>query len=81
MTAKKSFGNLSAGRIALSVLKYGFLICLTVVALVPFVWMISSSLKTSIDVFSVPMKWMPLIPPLSIRLKDWLLIKTLPSPT
>ena len=59
MTAKKSYVNLSAGRIALSVLKYGFLICLTVVALVPFVWMISSSLKTSIDVFSVPMKWIP----------------------
>ncbi len=59
MTAKKSFSTMSAGQIALSILKYGFLLGLTVVALVPFVWMISSSLKTSIDVFSVPMKWIP----------------------
>ena len=27
--------------------------------LVPFVWMISSSLKTSVDVFTIPMKWIP----------------------
>ena len=59
MTAKKSYSSMSAGRIALSILKYALLLALTVVALVPFVWMISSSLKTSIDVFSVPMKWIP----------------------
>lgn len=39
--------------------KYVLLIVLTVIALVPFVWMISSSLKTSIDVFSIPMHWIP----------------------
>ncbi len=38
---------------------YLILILLSCVALLPFVWMISSSLKTSIDVFSIPMKWIP----------------------
>jgi len=28
-------------------------------ALIPFVWMIVSSLKTSVDVFSIPMRWLP----------------------
>ncbi|MBQ7785213.1 MAG: carbohydrate ABC transporter permease [Clostridia bacterium] len=60
MTAKKkSYASMSAVQIALSVVKYGILIGLSVIALVPFVWMISSSLKTSIDVFSVPMRWIP----------------------
>ena len=60
MTAKKkSVASMSAGQIALSILKYGVLIGLSVVALVPFVWMVSSSFKTSIDVFSIPMRWIP----------------------
>ena len=60
MTAKKkSVASMSAVQIALSILKYGVLIGLSVVALVPFVWMVSSSFKTSIDVFSVPMRWIP----------------------
>ena len=60
MTAKnKNYGSMRAGQIALSVVKYALLIGLAIVALVPFVWMVSSSLKTSIDVFSVPMRWIP----------------------
>ena len=60
MTAKKkSVASMSAGQVALSVLKYGMLIGLAVIALVPFVWMVSSSFKTSIDVFSIPMRWIP----------------------
>ena len=56
---KKSFKTMTAGQIVLSVIKYTVLLALAVVALVPFVWMISSSLKTSVDVFSIPMKWIP----------------------
>lgn len=60
MTAKKkSVASMSAVQIVLSILKYGVLIGLSVIALVPFVWMVSSSFKTSIDVFSVPMRWIP----------------------
>ncbi|MBQ3080330.1 MAG: carbohydrate ABC transporter permease [Clostridia bacterium] len=41
------------------VVTYLLLTALTVIALLPFVWMISSSLKSSIDVFSIPMRWIP----------------------
>ncbi|MFR1832134.1 MAG: carbohydrate ABC transporter permease [Lachnospiraceae bacterium] len=41
---------------------YTGLILLSFTILVPFLWMISSSLKTSQDVFSVPMKWFPKTP-------------------
>ena len=57
--AKRHHKPVTAGEIVLTVLKYAVLLALTVVALVPFVWMISSSLKTSIDVFSIPMRWIP----------------------
>ena len=44
MTAKKSYVNLSAGRIALSILKYGLLLALTVVAIiVTFMQILTSS--------------------------------------
>ncbi len=61
MTAvtNKSKSPLTAGRVIGSIAKYAILLFFTVVALVPFVWMISSSLKTSADVFSIPMKWIP----------------------
>jgi ABC-type glycerol-3-phosphate transport system permease component len=36
-----------------------FLVLLSIAALVPVLWMISSSLKASTEVFVVPMKWIP----------------------
>lgn len=41
---------------------YGLLIGLSLLILLPFFWMVSSSLKTSQDVFSVPMTWLPKSP-------------------
>ena len=38
---------------------YGLLVLLSITILLPFLWMVSSSLKTSQEVFSVPMKWLP----------------------
>lgn len=38
---------------------YGSLFLLSILILIPFFWMVSSSLKTSQDVFSVPMRWLP----------------------
>lgn len=51
--------NYTAGQIIAMVAKYAVLLAFTVIALVPFVWMISSSLKTSVDVFTIPMRWIP----------------------
>lgn len=38
---------------------YGLLALLSLLILFPFFWMLSSSLKTSQDVFSIPMRWLP----------------------
>jgi multiple sugar transport system permease protein len=38
---------------------YLFLIVITFAMLIPFVWMLSSSLKLNRDVFAFPMKWVP----------------------
>ncbi|NCC07799.1 MAG: carbohydrate ABC transporter permease [Clostridia bacterium] len=44
------------------VLIYALLIATAVIMLVPFAWMISSSLKLNKDVFSFPMQWIPSAP-------------------
>ena len=44
-----------AGRVIIWIL----LIALAVFTLIPFVWMISSSLKLDREVFSFPMRWIP----------------------
>ena len=49
----------SGGQIACSVIKYAVIILLAVVALIPFVWMVSASFKTNLEVFSIPMHWIP----------------------
>ena len=46
-------------RIILRVLLYIVLIGLALFTLLPFVWMISSSLKLDKEVFSFPMRWIP----------------------
>lgn len=52
-------GPVTPGHALTAAAKYVVLLAFTIVALVPFVWMISSSLKTSVDVFTIPMKWIP----------------------
>ena len=41
------------------ILVYVLLIGLTVITLTPLIWMVSSSLKLDMDVFSIPIKWIP----------------------
>ncbi len=56
---KKSSAPLTAGKVVGRIVLYTFLVFFLIVALVPFVWMISSSLKSSTDVFTIPMHWIP----------------------
>lgn len=42
-----------------NVMLYAFLITLSILMIMPFIWMISASLKTEIEVFSFPIKWIP----------------------
>lgn len=41
------------------VILYTFLISVSILMIMPFIWMISASLKTEIEVFSFPIKWIP----------------------
>ncbi len=50
---------MSAKGKATKVILYVLLICLGVAMLVPFYWMVISSLKLNKDVFSIPMRWWP----------------------
>lgn len=60
MAARKRVSSKQDVRqIAFTVIKYVIMALLTVVALIPFVWMVSASLKTNLEVFSIPMKWIP----------------------
>ena len=45
--------------VALKALLYAVLIALTLFTLIPFVWMLSSSLKLDREVFSYPIRWLP----------------------
>ena len=58
-TKKTHTAHLTPAQVVGRVVLYAFLIFFLVVALVPFVWMISSSFKTSTDVFTIPMRWIP----------------------
>ena len=61
--------NPAAARI-LRIVIYVLLIALAAFTLIPFVWMISSSLKLDREVFSYPMKWIPE----TIRWENYVLI-------
>ncbi len=60
MTASKPVGvQTTPIMIVLKLLLYVVLIALAVFTLIPFVWMISSSLKLDREVFSYPIHWIP----------------------
>lgn len=50
---------------------YGLLAALTVITLLPLVWMLSASLKLDKDVFTVPIKWIPPHPEWRNYVKIW----------
>ena len=54
-----------------TVLLYALIISLTAVMLLPFLWMLSASLKLNSDVFSFPIQWIPTDPVWSNYLDIW----------
>ena len=54
-----SKGKIKPSRIIGKVILYVVLVALSLICLLPFVWMISSSLKLDREVFAYPMKWVP----------------------
>lgn len=55
----RSKAKMKPSHIIGKVILYVVLAALAVICLLPFVWMISSSLKLDREVFSYPMKWLP----------------------
>ncbi len=45
--------------VAYTVLKYFVVVALTVTMLIPFIWMLSASFKTNLEIFTFPIKWIP----------------------
>jgi multiple sugar transport system permease protein len=52
-------------------LTYVFLIVLAAITLLPFLWMVSASLKANKDVFRFPIQWIPAVPVWSNFAKIW----------
>jgi multiple sugar transport system permease protein len=50
---------------------YLLLVLVTVITLLPLIWMLSASLKNDTDVFSVPIRWIPRNPVWSNYIKIW----------
>jgi len=50
---------------------YGFLIVVSVYALLPFIWMLSTSLKTEAEAFRVPPTWIPIKTTLDAYVSMW----------
>jgi len=50
---------------------YGFLILASIFVLVPFIWMLSTSLKTEAEAFRVPPTWIPIEPTLYAYIYMW----------
>lgn len=49
----------SGKKIIFTVIKYAVVLLLTISMLVPFIWMLSASFKTNLEVFEFPIKWIP----------------------
>ncbi len=49
----------TGGAIILNVVKYVVILTLVFSMLLPFIWMVSASFKTNLEVFEVPIRWIP----------------------
>ena len=50
---------------------YGFLLLVSLFAIFPFIWMVSTSLKTEAEAFRVPPTWIPLKPNVDAYISMW----------
>ena len=57
-----------------TVIRYVFLVLLTVITLLPLVWMLSASFKLDSEVFSLPIRWIPETFPFENYSKIWEMI-------
>jgi multiple sugar transport system permease protein len=55
----------------LNIQSYGFLILVSLYAIFPFIWMLSTSLKTEAEAFRVPPTWIPIQPTIDAYIGIW----------
>jgi multiple sugar transport system permease protein len=58
----RTFGSKSRNAFVRTVVVYGLLLLLSALFTFPFFWMLSSSLKSNVDIFMWPPKWLPFPP-------------------
>jgi len=63
--------TLKTGRIVKTVLIYALLVFCAALLMIPFVWLISASLKLDRDVFTIPIQWLPRNPVWSNYVDIW----------
>lgn len=51
--------KITSGSVIYTILKYFVVLLLTISMLVPFIWMLSASFKTNLEIFTFPIKWIP----------------------
>lgn len=59
VSVKQKPSSVRVGKIVGNIVKYAVLLAFALMALIPFVWMLSSSFKNSVEVFTIPMRWIP----------------------
>lgn len=59
MDKTKKLSTKKRKKILSTILLYAVLIGLSVIVLIPFIWMVSASLKQNNEVFTIPIKWIP----------------------
>jgi ABC-type glycerol-3-phosphate transport system permease component len=59
------------GDIIVKTLIWGFLILVCIYCLIPFAWMLSTSLKTEAEAFRMPPTWIPLEPTVDSYIGIW----------
>ena len=63
--------KLQPGDIIVKTLIWGFLILVCIYCLIPFAWMLSTSLKTEAEAFRMPPTWIPLEPTVDSYIGIW----------
>ncbi len=66
-----AFSSSQTKRLLTKSLVWGFLIVVCLYCLFPFVWMLSTSLKTEAEAFRIPPTWLPLKPTLDAFIGIW----------
>ncbi len=71
-SARSLSGSYKAAQVATKVISFLFMFLVSAIVLIPFAWMVSTSLKPDLkDVFTFPPEWIPIPPAWSNYIRAW----------